>query len=188
LQREYDVQVQWIAFPLHPDTPSEGLTLEALFAGTGMDIPAMMARLKQVAQELNLPFGERPKTFNSRLAQELGKWAETQDKGHAFHMAVFKAYFADGLNIAQPQVLLKIARGLDLDEDAAQQVMTSRTFRAEVDRDWQRSHQKGIRAVPTFVMGFQHLTGAQPYAELKRVMQQNAVPLRPSGSPTTGAN
>jgi len=40
-----------------------------------MDIPAAMARIKKIAAELDLPWGERKRTFNSRLAQELGKWA-----------------------------------------------------------------------------------------------------------------
>ena len=49
------------------------MTLEALFAGQPVDIPAILARLKRVAGELGLPFGDRPMTYNSRLAQELGK-------------------------------------------------------------------------------------------------------------------
>ena len=61
----------------------------------------MLARLRQVARELDLPFGERKMTFNSRLAQELGKWAEDQGRGDAFHHAVFLAYFQRGENIAR---------------------------------------------------------------------------------------
>ena len=50
LKKDYEIQAQWTAFPLHPDTPEEGLTLEQLFAGRGIDIPRAMARLKQVAE------------------------------------------------------------------------------------------------------------------------------------------
>ena len=163
---------------MHPETPPEGLTLEALFAGTGMDVPAMMTRLKQVAQEVGLPFGDRPKTYNSRLAQELGKWAEASGQGDAFHTAVFRAYFADGRNIGRPQTLLDIVHRLRLDVEAARQAIASRSFRTAVDEDWQRARQHGIRAVPTFVMGIEMLTGAQPYAELKRLAQNNGVPMR----------
>jgi len=96
LTKKYDIETRWTAFPLHPDTPDEGLTFEELYAGRGIDIKKNMSRLKKVADELGLPLGERKKTFNSRLAQELAKWVESKGKGDTFHDAVFRAYFVDG--------------------------------------------------------------------------------------------
>ena len=127
----------------------------------------MLARLRQVARELNLPFGERKMTFNSRLAQELGKWAEAQGHGDAFHQAVFLSYFQRGENIARQAVLLQICSAVGLDPVAAQAVMDQRSYREAVDQDWQRSRQMGITAVPTFVLNGQRLVGAQSYAELE---------------------
>ncbi|OQY14518.1 MAG: hypothetical protein B6I30_00350, partial [Desulfobacteraceae bacterium 4572_187] len=101
--------MKWRAFPLHPNTPKEGLTLEQLFAGTPLDIDTMMKSLREKAAELGLPMGNRLKTYNSRLAQELGKWAESKKAGDAFHTAAFKAYFVDGKNIAKLAVLLDLA-------------------------------------------------------------------------------
>ncbi len=95
----------WVAFPLHPEIPEEGLTLEELFRGRNSDMDEMMARLKRVAREEGLPLGDRRRTYNSRLAQELGKWAEEKGRGEDFHAAVFRAYFADGKNIGKQQVL-----------------------------------------------------------------------------------
>jgi predicted DsbA family dithiol-disulfide isomerase len=40
---------------------------------------------KSAAKELDLPWGERKKSYNSRIAQELGKWAETKGKGDTYH-------------------------------------------------------------------------------------------------------
>ncbi len=74
-----------------------------------MNIDQVMAGLKQKATELGLPFGDRKRTYNSRLAQELGLWAESKDRGDAFHMAAFKAYFVDGKNLAQKEVLVDLA-------------------------------------------------------------------------------
>ncbi|MCP4688650.1 MAG: hypothetical protein GY859_11410, partial [Desulfobacterales bacterium] len=75
LKKEHEIRVQWTAFPLHPETPMEGVRLEDLFAGQPVDIPAMISRLRETAADLGLPFGSRGKSYNSRLAQELGKWA-----------------------------------------------------------------------------------------------------------------
>ena len=84
-----------------------------------MDIPLAMARLKKVAGELGLPWGERKKTYNSRLAQELGKWAEGKGKGDEYHDAVFRAYFVDGKNIAKTDVLMGLAKAVGLHEHEA---------------------------------------------------------------------
>jgi predicted DsbA family dithiol-disulfide isomerase len=97
----YDIDLSWVAFPLHPETPEEGTTLQELFKGRGIELEGMKARLMQVAREEGLPFGPRDKTYNSRLAQELGKWAESKGRGKAYHDAVFRGYFAEGKNIGK---------------------------------------------------------------------------------------
>lgn len=129
----------------------------------------MLARLRQVARELDLPFGERTMTFNSRLAQELGKWAEDQGCGDAFHHAVFLAYFQRGENIARQPVLLQLCETAGLDPTAAQAVMDQRSYREAVDRDWHRSRRLGVTAVPTFDINGQRLVGAQSYAALEEM-------------------
>ena len=65
----------------------------------------MMDRLRQAAEELDLPVRDRARVYNSRRATELGKWAEAQGRGDAFHDAIFRAYFAEGLNISDVAVL-----------------------------------------------------------------------------------
>ena len=171
LRKEYHVEVRWIAFPLHPETPEEGLTLEELFAGRPVDIPQMLGRLKEVAQELGLPLGSRERTYNSRLAQELGKWAEGKGVGDAFHDAVFRAYFADGKNIAHIPVLAELAASVGLPGDEARTVLEARAFRETVDQDWKRSRIIGVTAVPTFVMGRRGVVGAQPYEVLEELVR-----------------
>ena len=179
MESEFQIAVTWTAFPLHPETPHEGRTLEDLFAGQPVDIPAMLARLKQVARELGLPFGDRPMTYNSRLAQELGKWAEEQGRGDAFHMAVFGAYFEHGENIAIPAVLLRLCEDVGLEAAAAREALDRRTCREAVDRDWQRSRRMGITAVPTFVIDGRRLVGAQSYAALASMLVSAGVERRP---------
>jgi predicted DsbA family dithiol-disulfide isomerase len=175
LRRNYDIEIQWKAFPLHPDTPEEGLTLEELFAGRNIDIPQAMARLKKVAKELGLPLGERKKTYNSRLAQELGKWAETKGKGDEYHDSVFRAYFVDGKNIAKADVLVGLAGAIGLPEKEAGDILQMRVFRVAVDSDWALCEKMGISAVPTFVIDGQSLVGAQPFEALEQLLLCNRV-------------
>ena len=138
----------------------------------------MMLRLKKVADELGLPLGERKKTYNSRLAQELAKWAESKGKGDEFHKAVFHAYFVDGKNIGKMDKLVALAKSVSLPAEEAKTVLQSRSFRKAVDFDWSKAHQMGITAVPTFVIDKQTAVGAQPYEVLEQFLKANNVKKR----------
>ncbi len=175
MKQEYEIQTRWTAFPLHPDTPKDGLSLEELFAGRSLDINQMRALLKRVAEELGLPFGERKRTYNSRLAQELGKWAESKGNGDEFHHAVFRAYFVDGKNIGEIPELVHLAQSVRLPGKEAQKVLQTRAFKKAVDSDWSRAHTMGVNAVPTFVINQRTVMGAQPYEVLEQLMRVNKV-------------
>ena len=171
LKKNFEMEVRWIAFPLHPETPEEGMTLEELFAGRNYDIQKSTARLKQVAEELGLPLGERRMTYNSRLAQELAKWAEMQGKGDPFHDAVFRAYFADGQNIGKREELVDLAESVGLSGKEAKSVLESRTCKEAVDHDWSRCRRLGITAVPTFAANRQAIVGFQSYEVLEQFLR-----------------
>lgn len=166
-----------MAFPLHPETPEEGTTLQELFQGR-VDLEGMRARLLRVAQEEGLPFGQRDKTYNSRLAQELGKWAESKGKGKAYHDAVFRAYFAEGRNIGKRSELVALAGSVSLPIEEARKVLEEGSFKDLVDADWQRCYRMGVQAVPTFLVGGRVLVGAVPYAALERLLIDSGVAKR----------
>lgn len=176
------MNVEWAAFPLHPETPEEGVTLEELFKGRNFDIDEMMLKLKSVADSLGLLLGNRKRTYNSRLAQELGKWAEDEGTGDAFHIAVFKAYFVDGKNLAKIPLLVEIAETISLDGTAARRVLEERTYKNPVDQDWKRAYELGITAVPTFLMNGNRLVGAQSYEALEKLVQSSILNMRRKGS------
>ena len=170
LKKHYDIIVRWVAFPLHPETREDGLTLKELFAGRNRDIGQMMQRLQKVALDLGLPFGERHMTYNSRLAQELSKWAEYQGKGDQFHDAMFRAYFVEGINIGKANELVRLAGSIGLPADQARTVLDARSFKQAVDADWDRSYALGITAVPTFVVNNAKLVGAQSYEAIEKFL------------------
>jgi predicted DsbA family dithiol-disulfide isomerase len=128
--------------------------------------------MKVNMQREGLPFNaERSMSYNSRLAQELAKWAETKGKAEEVANALFRAYFVDVKNIGQAAVLTKIAEETDLPADEARDVLLSRKFKDAVDDDWRRCAAYGVNAVPTFLAGRYIMVGAQPYEELERLVQ-----------------
>ncbi len=166
------MQVKWVHFPLHPDTPQEGRTLADMFAGRGYDIDKMYEQMRARMQAEGLPYGKRTMTYNSRLAQELGAWADTQPGGEAIHDALFRAYFVDARNIGDPEVLVEIATSVGLPAEGAREVLEKRTHQATIDADWEKSRQYGVTGVPTFVAGNQVVVGAQPYEALEDLVRQ----------------
>ena len=98
-------------------------------------------------------------TYNSLLAQETGLWAEAQGKGKPFHKADFLAYFRDGQNLAQPDILIKLATASGLPAHDARIVIAIRKYAEAVENDWQEPESIGITAVPTVLFAGQRLTG-----------------------------
>ena len=137
-----------------------------------------MLKLRETAAGFGLPFGESTYIYNTRLAQELGFWAESKNKGDKFHLAAFQTYFVDGKNLAEMPVLVDLASSVDLPREEASEILSKRAFKDAVDADWELSREKSITAVPTFVINEDRLVGAQPYPSLEMLLENNGLKKR----------
>ena len=162
--------MQWVFFPLHPDTPPEGQSLDALFAGRGVDLAAMHRRMADLMRAEGLPYGERTHTYNSRLAQELGTWADSRGVP-AIHDVLYRAYFVDNRNIADIDELVRLAQSAGLPPDEAREVLVERRSKEAVDADWAKTRRYGITGVPTFVAGGRAVVGAQSSEVLEQLVR-----------------
>ena len=172
LRETYDIEPVLVHFPLHPDTPVEGREMAGFYAQRGLDPEAMYQRMKTLMDAEGLPYGRRTHTYNSRLAQELGKWADTQPGGGAIHDKLYRAYFVDARNIGDPDILVEIAESVGLDGREARRIIDERVFKDEVDADWQKSATYGVTGVPTFVAARYGVVGAQPYEVLAQLVEK----------------
>ena len=101
--------MKWVYFPLHPGTPLEGQLLKDLFKDRDdAEVKARNEQMNKLMSAENLLYGKRTHTYNSRLAQEIGMWADTQEHGATIHDALYHAYFVNGKNIGKLEVLLEI--------------------------------------------------------------------------------
>ena len=146
------------------------MELSEMFAGREAMIAAMQTRLTQVAAAEDLPLALRTRTFNSRRAQELGKWAESQGAGDLFHQAVYQAYFVDGINIALIDELLVIVESIGLPTTEARKVIGTGSFAAAVDADWQLTRELRVTAVPTHLYEGKRLAGFGAYEDFERLI------------------
>jgi predicted DsbA family dithiol-disulfide isomerase len=157
-----------VYFPLHPDTPSEGRALAELFAGR--DVRVMHDRMKRLMDGEGLPYEQRTHTYNSRLAQELAKWADGQSGFETIHAALYRAYFVEGRNIGDVEVLVEIAASVGLPADTVRDVLGARRLKDRVDADWAKARRYGVTGVPTFVCDGCQAIGAQPYDVLAQLV------------------
>ena len=164
LKQNYHITVQLVHFPLHPETPAEGRARE--------DFKAKNTRMIGLMEAEGLPYSARSHTYNSRLAQEIGTWAETQSGGNSIHDKFFEAYFVDCRNIGDVEVIIDVVKSVGLDEQQARAVLAERRFKDAVDADWEKSRRYGVTGVPTFVSNGRGLVGAQPYEALERFMTE----------------
>jgi predicted DsbA family dithiol-disulfide isomerase len=172
LKQTYAIDTQLVHFPLHPDTPVEGREMAGWYAQRGLDPEAMYQRMKTLMDIEGLPYGKRTHSYNSRLAQELGKWADTQPGGEAIHDMLYRAYFVDSRNIGDPDILIEIAERVGLSGDEARKVLDERRFKDAVDADWRKSSAYGVTGVPTFVAARYGVVGAQPYDVLVQLVEK----------------
>ena len=172
LKKNFNIDVKLVHFPLHPDTPLEGRSMKDLYAGRGADPDEMYRQMKERMDAEGLPYGKRTHTYNSRKAQELGKWADTIENGDLLHDALYRAYFVDAKNIGDIEILVKLAETNRFDGDVVRKILLDGQFSAAVDEDWAKSRSYGVTGVPTFVAGGYGVVGAQPYEALEKLMKE----------------
>lgn len=167
MKREKGAEIEWIHFPLHPEIPPEGCTLEELFGATRVRyFETMRRRLIDLLDEEGLPHGRMDRAVNSRRAQELAKWAEQKPNGERIHDVLFRLYFVEDQNLYDLDVLVEAARSIGLDPDEARHTILDGTMEFAVDADWSRAREMGVTGVPTFLFGRVPVVGAQPYQTL----------------------
>lgn len=173
LKQKFNVTTRYIHFPLHPDTPDEGIPIQELFANRDpADLKAAGDHIRGLMREAGLAYGDRNMTYNSRLAQELGAWADAEtDHGGALHTKLFEAYFVDNKNIGEPSVLLALVTELGLPLARATEVLTNRLYSPEINAQWQRSWDNGITGVPTFLSHDLMVVGHQTSEVLARFVR-----------------
>jgi predicted DsbA family dithiol-disulfide isomerase len=162
-----------------------------------MDLPWDPERIAQsranfegMAREAGLPFGVRTRMANSRLALEAAEWARDQGPtvGDLFHRAVFRAYFVDGLNIGDVEVLADLAAKCGLDPDDLRRALAEGLYREAVQAQLDEARELGVTAVPTFVAGGYAVVGAHPVEMLRRLMRAvGGVPRGDGGQPGPGS-
>jgi predicted DsbA family dithiol-disulfide isomerase len=127
--------------------------------------------MQQVAAAEGLTYNQRTQWYNSGPAHQAALWADLTGQGEAFRKAIYQAYFADGLNIAETEVLATIAESQNLDAGDLRKALAEERFRAEVESQFELARNAGVTAVPAYNAGRYLMVGAQPYEVYKQLIE-----------------
>jgi predicted DsbA family dithiol-disulfide isomerase len=160
LKKEFDLQMKWLGFEIHPETPPEGMPLVKMFPR--VDIEAMTTRLNSMGAPFGLNFRKIVTISNSRLSLEAGEFAREQGRFEQFHHAVFQAYFSQGNDIGSIEVLKQICKDAGLDADALEKSLETGKYRRVLEETKGEAARLGITAAPTFILNEKdRIVGAQ---------------------------
>lgn len=105
-----------------------------------------------MASKMNMPLQLPPIQPRSRRAHEAAKWADTYGRLQEYNLALFKAFFSDGLNIGEKKVLMELAAELKLDPEDLLAALESDRFTGAVVADEDEARRIGVKAVPAFAI------------------------------------
>ena len=177
------VEIEFQPFELNPDMAPGGEDivehLAAKYSASAEQMAANREAIRQRGADLGFTFelGARSRIYNTFDAHRLLHWAHTQSPAqqHALKMALFTAYFTEGLDPSNHAVLLKAATSVGLDAAGAQAVLASDIYTAEVRAAQALYRQHGINAVPAVIINNKHLiSGGQPVEVFAQALRQIA--------------
>jgi predicted DsbA family dithiol-disulfide isomerase len=162
-RREFDADVEWLPFDLHPEYPVEGIPLAELHRRYGIGVgerDPLRARFEAAGLEYN-----RPETVpNTRLALRLTELARERGLHEPFHDRLMDAYWSEATNIGEPDELRRLAAEVGLEAADVERVIADGSAYVDaVEASTHEAQSVGINAIPAFVLDRRLIVlGAQP--------------------------
>jgi len=164
---QHDIAIAWRAFQLNPTMPSEGMDrrnyIESKFGS-----PERARRIHDAvatagaSEGIAFAFDRIKRTPNTVLSHRLLRFAHRYDRQSPLLDGLFRAYFEDGLDTSDVDVLTEIAAAAGLLEEEARRFLLSADEREMVLAEDQLARRQGINGVPCFIFNGRYaLSGAQ---------------------------
>ena len=169
LEREFEIDVEWKGFEIHPETPPDGSDLASL----GFDeatVTTMLSRVLELSDEADLKLNPPTRISNSRLALQIAEFAKEKGRFKEYHKAVFRAYWQEGKDIGHREQLFSLVVQVGLDLEELESYLESGKAADKLRQHLQEARDYGISGVPTFIIGSKMVVGAHPYEVLKKVL------------------
>ena len=164
---EHPFEIEWHPFQLNPDMPMEGMDrrayLEGKFGGKKAAVK-VYGQIDQHARDvgLELDLGGIKRTPNTLNAHRLIHWAGIEQRQSMVVSAMFHAYFKEGRDISDVEVLADLADTCGMDAALIQRLLATDEDLEGVREKDAGFRKMGVNSVPTFIIAGQHaVPGAQ---------------------------
>lgn len=190
---DHPFHIQWHPFQLNPEMPKDGMDrrsyLEAKFGGKDGAVQAYLPVAKEAeASGLTLNLDAISRTPNTLDAHRLIHWAALEEKQNAMVDRLFKAYFVDGQDIGDTDVLAGLADDIGMERDVIARLLASDADADDIAARDADARHKGVNSVPTFVISNQHVVpGAQPPELWVQVIDELLEQLKDAAAPGSDA-
>lgn len=183
---DHPFAIEWHPFQLDPAMPKEGMDrrayMETKFGGPEGVARAhapLLEHARDAGVELNLDRIERaPNTLD---AHRLIHWAGLEGRQTPMVSALFRAYWRDGRDIGDAATLADLAGAAGLDREMIRRLLASEADTAEIRAREAHARERGVNAVPTFILAERHvLQGAQPAETWARIIEEISGKLKES--------
>jgi predicted DsbA family dithiol-disulfide isomerase len=165
---EFDLELDWRGFELHPETPPGGMPLTRLFSP--QRLPSMRDYMKSFAAGFGIADMQQPERLpNTRAALAVAEYARDEGRLDAYRRSAMEAHWNEGRDLERADHLSAIAQRAGLDGEAAVRVASDARYLARVDAAREEAHDAGVTGVPTFFFGEMVVVGCQPFDQLARV-------------------
>jgi predicted DsbA family dithiol-disulfide isomerase len=178
---EVRADIHFQPFELNPQMDTQGEDIAEHIArkyGSGAEEQARSREmLRARGAELGFEFvlGQRKRIYNTFDAHRLLHWAEGTGKQEALKNALFAAYFTEGRNPSDPEVLESLAAQVGLDAQRAREILASNEYADAVRAREQWYLERGIHAVPAVILNERYLIqGGQPVEVFEAALRKVA--------------
>lgn len=131
----------------------------------------MFAGLNRSGKPYDIHFNRVERLYNSRAALELSELARDRGVYDEMHALLFFAYFHDGKNIADPDVLCDIAVKAGLTQEEVKEAFEKKIYTDRLTSSLEEGREKGISAIPAFIFSDgQKIIGAQSLVMYKNIL------------------
>ena len=173
LKNEFDLEIQWRGFQIHPEWPAEGMPTERYYRTVGEERrKAAWQMIQTLATEAGIEMRPPSVLANSSLALQAQEFAIEHQRGDAFEERVFRAYFHDGANIGDLGAVRELAADAGLDAGQLDEALAENRYAMRLKNTALVANQHGISGVPTFIIGGYPMVGAQSIDAMRQMLQR----------------
>jgi predicted DsbA family dithiol-disulfide isomerase len=175
---DVDVDLHFQPFELNPQMGRGGQSIAEHITEKYGSTPEQLERSQEMIRTRGADLGfifdmqKRSRIYNTFDAHRLLHWADGEGQQRALKHALFAAYFTEGRDPSDHDVLVDVAARAGLDAERARQILASDEYATEVRARERFYLDHGVHAVPAVIINERHLIeGGQPVEVFEQALR-----------------